>query len=586
MLRELSIENFALIESLVLDFGPGFTVLTGETGAGKSIIIDALNAVLGGRVGSDMIRGGESAARIEAVFDAGGAPAVLAAMDETGLREGDDTTVIFTRDIQSGRSTYRINRRTATGGMLQELGRHLVDIHGQHEHQTLIHEENHLEFLDAFGGQQYGEALEVYRREYEAYRKTTQALADLKMDDRDRAQRADMLRFQVAEIDAAELEADEEERLGAERSRLQHAEKILETVARTCELLDGESEGISTLAAVQVAEQELRSLAAFDDDLGKLADEIDTASVVLQEAARTLGGYLQELEADPQRLEQVESRLAEIGRLKRKYGDSVPELLAFREKCAAELHELENVETREETLQAELQRARRAAGGAGERLSAARTAAAEQLEAAVEDELQDLGMEAARFRVELSSDEDPEGVETGAGRRLAASRRGIDRCRFVFSANAGEALRPLAKVASGGELSRLMLAFKSVCARGAATPTIIFDEVDTGIGGRVAHAVGEKLVRVSATAQVLCVTHLAQIARLADRHVHIEKQVREGRTVVTAAVLSPEARVGEIARMLGAQATDVTAHRHAGELLAAAQEDRGRLRGGDGGACA
>ena len=484
-------------------------------------------------MGADMIRGGESAARVEAVFDAAGTPQALSAMEEAGLRDGDDTTVILTREIASGRSTYRINRRTATQGMLQSIGRHLVDIHGQHEHQTLIHEENHLRFLDAFGGPEHAAVLAEYRDAFDGYKQAQTALSELQMDDRGRAQRADMLRFQVGEIDAAELAPDEEETLGSERSRLQHAERLLETVARVCELLGGDSEELAALAAVQVAEQELRSLAGIDAELDSLRMSWKEWPV-LQEAPRTPG----QLPDDGGRPGATGTDRGPAGgsrARKRKYGDSILELPAFRDRCAAELHELENVETREEQLRTELQARRKAAGKVGVELSAARRKLAGQLEKAVVEELAGLGMEAATFAVELERHEDPDGVLAPDGACLQATRRGVDLCRFLVSANAGEPLRPLSKVASGGELSRLMLVFKSVCARGAATPTIIFDEVDTGIGGRVAHAVGEKLVKVSAGAQVLCVTHLPQIARLADEHVHIEKQVRNGRTTVSAA---------------------------------------------------
>jgi len=579
MLRELTVENLALLDALRLDFGPGFTVLTGETGAGKSIIIDALNAVLGERVGAEAIRSGETAAYVEAVFTAADAPRALEILESLGLREDEEGTVILSRELSGGRSHYRVNRRTATLSLVQQIGSHLVDIHGQHEHQTLIHEENHLSFLDAFGGPEHLGLRSAYEELYGAFQQAAKALEDLALDERERAQRVDMLRFQVEEIRAAGLEADEEERLGTERTRLQHAERIRETVAQACELLDGDSgDAPSAVSAVQTAGQELRGLVKFEPLLGETAEELEQAGVAIQEAVRTLSGYLDGLEADPDRLEQIENRLADIGKLKRKYGDTIADLLAFGERAEAELSELENLEVHEEQLRANLEKLRGEAGKAAQALSAARVKLAKSLKKIVEAELSGLGMAAAKFEVQIEHEEDAEGLPGSGAKRWKASRRGFDVGRFLFCANAGEELRPLSKVASGGELSRLMLVFKSVCSRGAEIPTIVFDEVDAGIGGRVAHSVGEKLVGVARAGQVLCVTHLPQIARLGDRHLRVEKHVEEGRTVARVEVLSAEGRVDELARMLGADESDETGRKHAAELLRDGEKDRRRLR--------
>jgi DNA repair protein RecN (Recombination protein N) len=568
MLRELSVENLALIDSLSISFGEGFTVLTGETGAGKSIIIDALNAVLGERMGAEFIREGESRASIEAVFDASDAPRALEALERAGLREEDDDTVILSRDIAGGRSTYRINRRVATLGVLQDIGRHLVDIHGQHEHQTLIHEENHISFLDAFGGPQHLALRREFEAQYQRFVDAGQALSQLHLDERERAQRTDMLRFQVKEIEAAELSSDEEEALGVERLRLQHAERLREAITEAHELLDGEGgEGMSALAATQTAAREVTAAARLSPDLAEIAGELQSAAAVLGETARSLAEYLHGLEADPDRLERIEERLALIGRLKRKYGDSVADILAFGERCARQLAELENLENRADELRAQVEAARKTAGKAAVALSKSRRALAGRLDAAVVKELRGLGMAAAQFEMELGREEDPDGLPAEGDGRCKATRRGIDQGRFLFSANAGEALRPLSKVASGGELSRLMLVFKSICSRGAEIPTIVFDEVDAGIGGRVANAVADRLVAVSAAGQVLCVTHLPQIARLARHHIRVEKRVEGGRTVVRVQPLAGEERVSEMARMLGAEESDLAARRHAEELL-------------------
>lgn len=579
MLRELTIENFALIDALRLEFGPGFTVLTGETGAGKSIIIDALNAVLGERIGADAIRGGEANAAVEAVFDAADAPLALRNLEEAGLREGTDDTLILSRSISSGRSAYRVNRRASTLGAVHDLSRHLVDIHGQHDHQRLIHEESHLSFLDGYGGPRHRELRAQYEQEFSAFQGAQRALEDLQMGERERAQRVDMLRFQAQEIQAADLQPQEEEALGVERLRLQHAERIREGVLRARDLLDGEAPGeLTALAAVQRAAHELRPLVKLDAGLEGTARELDSAGVVLTESVRALSAAAESLEADPERLEQVERRLAEIARLKRKYGDSVEEIIAFGRRVAAELAELENREAREEELRAELEVRRTAAGALAEALSAARDTLARQLQEVVERELGGLGMQAATFQVSLEREDDPEGLPDARGRRHRATRRGVDQGRFLLSANAGELPKPLSKVASGGELSRLMLVLKSTCSRGAEIPTIIFDEVDVGIGGRVAHAVAERLVSVSRGGQVLCVTHLPQIARLADRHIQVAKELSGGRTVVRTRELDQAGRVAELARMLGAAEGDETGRRHAEELLKEAAGVRDKLR--------
>lgn len=584
MLRELAVENFALIGTLRLAFGPHLTVLTGETGAGKSIIIDALSAALGERVGADSIRGGESTARVEAVFDASDAPRALEALERLGLRDGEDPTLILSREITSGRSSYRVNRRATTQAVVQELGRYLVDIHGQHEHQALIHESNHLSFLDALGGPQHLSLRQAYEAEFAQFQAVRQALHSLRQGERERAQRLDMLRFQVAEIEAAALQPEEEEQLAAERTRLVHAERLRQGAGSVRELLDGETlEGVSAVAALETAARQLRNLAPADPQLGRLAEEVEGAAVIVAEAVHSLGRYLQELEAEPERLEQVEQRLEDIARLKRKYGDSVAEIIAYGQRAAAELAQITDAEETEAQLTRELEQRRARAGELAEQLSASREQLARRLEELVVGELAGLGMEAAALVVELTRTEDPDGLCGKDGRRYAADSRGCDTCRLLFSANAGEPVRPLSKVASGGELSRLMLVFKSLCSRGAEIPTIVFDEIDAGIGGRVAHAVGQRLAQVSDAAQVLCVTHLAQIARVANHHVVVTKQVADGRTTVQARTVEGEERVAEVARMLGAQEDDDTARQHARELLESAATNRRRVQGRPGG---
>ncbi len=581
MLRELIVENFALIERLHLELEPGFTVLTGETGAGKSIIIDALGAALGERVSPEMIRSGAPKALVEAVFDARDCPRALQAVTEAGLADEGEDTIVLTRLISGGRSSYRVNHRPATLTLLQQVGRHLVDIHGQHQHQALIHEQHHLAFLDTFGSEEYGDLLQQYRDLYEEFIAARRALESCRLSERERAQRIDLLQFQVNEIANAHLTPGEEEELEQERRRLGHAEKLREAVAETHQILEGDGVSGSVVDALVAAENLLSAAARTDSTLQPWAEELAGAAVSAREVARALDDYLQQLQFDPVRLEQVQARLAEIAALKRKYGDTVAEILQFYDQAVAELAELENAEQRTEELLKRLESLRSAAGSVAWQLSAARRTAAARLARRVADELAQLGMRDARFDLQLWQDPDAEGLAADDGQCYAANDRGIDRCRFLLSANKGEELKPLAAVASGGELSRLMLAFKSICARGAEIPTVVFDEIDSGIGGVTAYAVARKLVEVSRQVQVLCVTHLPQIASLADHQVHVTKQVAGDRTVVHTTKVDGEQRVAELMRMLGVSGRPrQAAYQHARQMLQDADRERQRLRAG------
>ncbi|NPV47944.1 MAG: DNA repair protein RecN [Armatimonadetes bacterium] len=580
MLTELTIRNFALIEELSLSLPPGFSVLTGETGAGKSIIIDALSAALGERVNAELVRGGAEAASVDAVFDVANNPRALAALQANGLADGDDTVVVLTRQISAGRSPCRVNGRPVTLGVLQEISRHLVDIHGQHEHQALIHEENHLEFLDQSGSTEHRALRDAYEAAYQAYHDARVALDDLRARARDRAQRLDILRYQVQEIQEADLRAGEEEELLGERRRLQSVERLREWASQARRLLEGDGDNPGAAAAVQEAAATVSRLVEIDGTLTDIGRELVGAANIVTEAESTLRHYEQDLEAEPERLEWIERRLDLFARLRRKYGDTLADVVSYGEAAAAELAELENAEDAEERLAAEVERTRQQAGAAGVRLSASRRQLAERLAQQVCQTVATLGMPAAQFVVQLDATEDPDGLPGADGRRLRAGRRGTDTCRFLLSANAGEEPRPLAKVASGGELSRLMLAFKSLCSRSAEIPTIVFDEIDVGIGGQTAHQIGARLKELAAHAQVLCVTHLPQIAGLADHQLAVEKVVVDGRTVVAARVLAPDERVEELARMLGAAEGDQAAREHAATLLGQTAVPRAKGRRG------
>jgi DNA repair protein RecN (Recombination protein N) len=583
MLRELAIENFALIDSLRLELGSGFTVLTGETGAGKSIIIDALGALLGEHTTADAIRAGDERARVEGAFEVAGSAAVREALEAAGL-EDEDGLLLLSRQITADRSHYYVNGHAATRAVVRALGELLVDIHGQHEHQALIHEPTHLDFLDAFGQAALGPALAAYREAWERFTGLRRELGDLRAAERDRAQRVDLLSFQAKEIEEAQLDLEADSALPAEHSRLANAERLQQGVAEALAELEGEfGEAPGAAEAIVAAAHALQAVTRFDADLEPLLAELTSAETVLREASRSLQSYAAALELEPRKLARAEERLALLDRLGRKYGGSVEEIIAFGQRAAAELAELQSLDLRLKEVEASLEQARAEAGAAAEALSARRQAEARRLEGAMVAEIQRLGMERGSFGVEFERHPDPEGLPGANAERVAADARGLDQVRFLLSANAGEPLRPLSAVASGGELSRLMLALKSICSAAGAVPTIVFDEIDVGIGGVTAHAVGRKLAQVAQGAQVLCVTHLPQIASLADRQVLIRKAVQEGkageRTVISAQRLEETERAPELARMMGARESEAQALKHAEEMLTQAAGEREKLRG-------
>jgi DNA repair protein RecN (Recombination protein N) len=576
MLLELSITNYALIEDLALELAPGLCVLTGETGAGKSIIIGALSAALGERVSVEVVRGGADEARIEAIFEVAGDVRVLEALADAGIEPEEDGQLVLARSVgANGRSRSWINGRPAALSVLRRVGDQLVDIHGQHEHQALIREETHVNFLDGYGGEGHLQLWKAYWHAYQQVQQTRRELEGLRLDEREKAQRLDLLRFQVGEIDEAKLSAEEERELTAERRRLANAEKLhaLAASARGYLAAD-ESEALGAREGLAAAQQDVAQLAALDDDLKPLQEQLTGAVAVVDEAARELAAYLARVEFNPERLEQVEARLNEYARLKRKYGDTVADVLALRDRAAAQLDAIQTSEQRLRELEQQLAEQQRRAGEAGEALSAARRTLAAKLQRAVVAELRTLGMPKARFVVQVERTPDPEGLPAADGSVVAATETGLDQVRFLFSANPGEEPRPLAKVASGGELSRVMLVFKSICSRAGEIPTLIFDEIDAGIGADTGLVVGQRLAQVSRRAQVLCVTHLPQIARMADLHLRVDKRQARGRTVISVQALQGEARVSEIARMLGGTQAAASAADHALQLLASAEREK------------
>lgn len=551
MLLTLSITNFAIIDRLEIEFGAGFNVLTGETGAGKSIVMDAIGLLLGDRASPELIRAGCEEATVEALFDLAGRADLQAVVAEAGFPAGDE--LVLRRIVsRGGRSRAYVNGSLATLLQLQPLAERLVAVCGQHEHQALLAREAHLPFVDRFGGH---EALrDEYRQHFTVWRETVGRLAALTAAERERAQRLDLLRYQLAELDGARLRAGEEEELEAERLLLLNAGRLAAVAGGGYETLyaaDGAvCERLGRLAG------ELEGVAAVDPLLGEAAETVRQALYALEDVATRLRDHLGRISFEPGRQEEVEARLALLAALKRKYGACVAAMLDCRAAVADELDRLEHAEETRAQLEAERDRLQTALRETGARLGAARRAAGERLSAAMQRELAELAMTGAQFALQLAPLPEP-------------GPDGLERGEFVLAPNRGEALLPLTRVASGGELSRLLLALKRVAPGQEQVPTLIFDEVDAGIGGVTATAVGEKLRAVSRTAQLLCVTHLAQVAAGADRHFRVVKREVDGRTVTAVEPLRDEERVQEMARMLGGARVTESTLAHARELIAA-----------------
>ncbi|MFO7273572.1 MAG: DNA repair protein RecN [Bacillota bacterium] len=591
MLVEIAIEQFALIDQVRLQFTEGMNVLTGETGAGKSIILDAVQAVLGGRTSPDVVRSGEERAVIEAVFDVSDAPETQAALERLGVPVDEDGLLVIRREIsRKGRGVIRMNGRTVTAGMLREATQGLMDLHGQHEHQSLLQTDRHLDLLDQYGGsllQDAAKPLEMLDRYAGldllgmrarlaevvlALHKVQDELRELVGDERDRARREDLLRFQVEELRAAGLRPGEEEELEAEHRILANAERLQRAAGQAYALLyDGLGGQPSAVDLLGQVKAELEDALRLDPSLGEVVEMVSQALVHAQEASHALVDYRERVDLDPRRLAEVERRLDQLASLKRKYGDTVEEMLDYLSRAEQELERLEHSEELIAELKAREEALGREAEALAAALSEAREAAAARLGEQVARELADLGMPAARFVVAVERPPEPTYRDVTA--------RGWDRVEFLFSPNPGEPVKPLAKIVSGGEMSRIMLALKAILARVDNIPSLVFDEVDTGISGRAAQAVGEKLARIAGDRQVLCVTHLPQVAALADRHFHIEKATDGGRTTTRCRVLSPEGRVEEIARMIGgAEVTQYTLAA-ARDLIRAAEEWKALQRG-------
>jgi len=552
MLTELRIENFAIIHELQLNFMDGLVVFTGETGAGKSIILDALEAVLGGRAETAAIRTGAARAQIEASFrlEQGVKSAVNDLLEREALLDDPDY-VILSREIQhEGRNTARINGRIVTAAIQREVGAYLVDIHGQSEHLSLLQVRNHLELLDNFANIQ--DLLLDYRGSYEALRQVRKELTKLRQSEQDAARRVDMLTFQIQEIDAAKLKPGDEEELRLERTRLANAESLAQHSQNALMMIeDGSPEvpGISELLGEVV--EALNSLSKIDPSAEGYYERSENSLAGLQELALDLQNYSENIEFNPRLLNRVEERIDLLNSLKRKYGNSIEEILAFGQNAREELDSITHAEERIEHLAQEETELLKTLAGKAVVLSEKRKEAAEALSRLVEVELENLRMANARFEVSMETRSDESGLPLADGQRVAFDASGFDRVAFLVETNPGEGLKSLVKVASGGETSRLMLALKNVLAKADKVPTLIFDEIDQGIGGRVGMVVGEKLWNLSQQHQVMCITHLPQLAAFGDQHYKVTKEMVDGRTLTRALLLEGGERQNELAQMLG-----------------------------------
>jgi len=552
MLTELRIENFAIIQHLELELNPGLTTFTGETGAGKSIILDAIEALVGGRADLTQIRGGAERAILEAVFrvPAANRDALIQILEREDLLDDPDYLALGREIRREGRSAARVNGRTVNVSLLRELGSYLVDIHGQSDHLSLLNVRQHMVLLDHYASD--AELIEAYRQSYQLLLSLRRELTVLRQSEQDSTRRAEMFTFQLDEIEAARLQPGEEETMRLERDRLANAENLAGLAQKALIILDdGNPEAPALTDQLGEVVQSLASLSRIDHSQSKLHEQALTLSESLSEIVRDLREYVEKIEFNPHRLEQVEERLDLLHSLKRKYGNSIENILAFAKDAGQKLETITHAAERIAELEGEEKMLLGKLSQKAGEISRKRHTAAEALAHSVEAELADLRMAGARFMVDLRSEPHPAGLSLDNGERVAFNENGVDQVEFLIAPNPGEGFKPLVKIASGGETSRLMLALKNVLARADSIPTLVFDEVDQGIGGRVGTVVGEKLWQLARQHQVFVVTHLPQLAAFGDQHYRVGKLVEDGRTVTQVEKLDDTTRLDELAQMLG-----------------------------------
>ena len=559
MLSLLHIENIALIQSADIRFEPGFNVLTGETGAGKSIVIDSIGAVLGERTSRELIRTGAKSALVTAVFTQ---VPPLPWLEENGFPTGEEE-LLLQRELQGdGRNVCRIDGKLVTVAQLRELGRQLLNIHGQHDGQQLLDPASHLGYLDQFGGCQ--PLLEDYQEAYRKWHDIRREMDKLQMDEAERSRRVDTLNYQIQELERAQLKAGEDEELSARRTLLRSAGKLMEAVQSAEFALSGDEDRDGACSLIAQAEGEVQGVSSISPELGELSEKLTALRCAADDAADTLRDLSRSFDFSPGELDQVEERLDLLYRLRKKYGPTVEDMLAYLDRCRKELDQIQYADDTLARLEKDLKKAQKEAARRGESLSQARREAAGALQARVQEELRQLDMPKVQFQTEFT----PKGGEAGM------DETGLDEVQFLMSANLGEALKPIQKVASGGELARIMLALKNVLAEGDQIGTLVFDEVDTGVSGRAAQKVAEKMAQVARGKQVLCVTHLPQIAAMADTHFSVQKGEREGRTYTQLERLDRSQRREELARLIGGASITPSLLESAEELLRQAEQQK------------
>lgn len=574
MLTELSIRNLAVIEHVHIRFKAGFHVLTGETGAGKSIIIDALTLIVGGRGSSELVRYGADKAEIEAMFELPSSHPVWHTLTELGISADASEHLLIRREITAtGKSSSRINGQLVNLTMLRKTGEWLVNIHGQHEHQSLLNVDEHIDSLDLFGDSEVEAVKKNYQASYDQYIKLQKELRELQETSKQALQMLDLYRFQIDEISSAKLKMGEDETLIEEKRKLANAEKLFQSSSEAYDFLYATNRGLD---AAGKAVSRLQDIVQLDPTkLSPLLEQAQSAYYQMEDAAYQLRDYRDGIEFNPSRLDFIEQRLDMITSLRRKYGENIKEILVYLDKIKSEVDTIENKDEHIRKLEDKLAAEEKQLGVAALDLSNLRKGIAEQLAGQIEHELRDLQMERTQFRVQVEQTLDERGILV-EGNKVRYSRQGIDQIEFLMAPNPGEPLRGLSKIASGGELSRIMLAMKTIFARIDQIPVLVFDEVDTGVSGRAAQAIAEKMSTLSTNCQVFSITHLPQVASFADVHFYIRKEVDQERTFTRVQDMPDSGRIEELARMLGGvEVTETTLH-HAGEMLAMARNKKAR----------
>jgi DNA repair protein RecN (Recombination protein N) len=564
LIREINIQNFALIEDISLELDPGLNIFTGETGAGKSMVVDAVAVATGRKGGPDLVRAGESKAVVEIAFEIPD-DEFREKLGNMGIDVEEDILIIRREITASGRTRCFVNRSLVTVSTLSEMFRGLIEIHGQHEHQAIFSSEEQMRYLDRFGGLEAMRA--QFSRKYDEFRRLKGRYEELVSGERERGRRLDMINFQIDEIEKASLVPGEDEELEMEASRLRHAERLIEASSEAYGLISGVDVSGGAIGFISKAMGELKKASSLDPSLSKILSELQSLLYRLEDISIQLRSYRDSIELDPERLLQVEERLDLIKKLKRKYGDTIEEILSYKARLQEELLSITRSDEEIEGIGRRLSELREELSELAAELSKRRAETASILSRKVEEELPHLGMAGSRFEVVVRRREGKDGIIEVDGMRFVPTYSGIDEVEFLIAPNVGEDLMPLSRIASGGEISRTVLALRSILSRVDNARTLIFDEIDVGIGGRVAEAVGRRLKKVAEGRQVICVTHLPQIASFADAHFRISKEVFGGRTRVLAELLGMEGRIEELARMIGGEVVTDTTRRQAMEMI-------------------